>query len=177
MSAQFAILGLLVEQPLHGYAVEQLIEERGMRNWTPIGFSSIYQILDQLVADGWAEVRIEPAPGRGKERRVHHVTGAGRRHWEQEAKSALADVDSGPGEFLMALSGVPFLGHAAVARALTERVDRLEARLADLDRDLAAVGPVPPHVTAMFGFVANRLTCERDWTRNYLADLEQEITQ
>ncbi len=45
-----------------------------MRKWTSIGFSSIYHLLDQLVGEGLAEVVVEPAPGRGKERRVHHVT-------------------------------------------------------------------------------------------------------
>ena len=171
MSAELAVLGLLVEQPLHGYAISQLIEERGMRNWTPIGFSSIYQILDQIVANGWARVRIEPAPGRGKERRVHHVTEEGRRHWEAEAMSALADVDAHAGEFLIALSGVPFLEKAAVRGALTDRLGRLESRLTDLEHDLAAVRPVPSHVEAMFGFVASRLSCEHDWAHRYLADL------
>ena len=171
MSAEFAVLGLLVEQPLHGYAIEQLIEERGMRNWTPIGFSSIYQILDQIAANGWARVRTEPAPGRGKERRVHSVTAEGRRHWETEAMSALADVDAGAGEFLIALSGLPFLEMAGVRGALMERLGRLESRLADLDRDLAAAGPVPSHVEAMFAFVASRLTSEQEWTRSYLTDL------
>ncbi len=40
MSAQIAVLGLLVERPLHGYGIAQLIEQRGMRSWTSIGFSS-----------------------------------------------------------------------------------------------------------------------------------------
>ena len=33
------ILGILAEQPRHGYQIEKLIEERGMRKWTDVGFS------------------------------------------------------------------------------------------------------------------------------------------
>lgn len=171
MSAQLAVLGLLMEQPLHGYAIEELVDERGMRNWTPIGFSSIYQVLDQLVTSGWAHVRVEPAPGRGKERRVHHVTTEGRHYWEAKALSALADVEGDQGDFLMALSGLPFLDEAAAVEALQRRVGRLGSRLADLDRDLTSVRPVPSHVEAMFAYTSSRLACERDWTRSYLAEL------
>ncbi len=43
-----AILGLLCEKPLYGYTIEKIIEERGMRHWTEIGFSSIYYVLKRL---------------------------------------------------------------------------------------------------------------------------------
>ena len=39
--AEFAILSLLGEDDHHGYEIEALIEARGMREWTAIGFSSI----------------------------------------------------------------------------------------------------------------------------------------
>ena len=43
-----AILGLLCERPQYGYEIEKIIEKRNMRNWTEIGFSSIYYILKKL---------------------------------------------------------------------------------------------------------------------------------
>ena len=36
--AEFAILSLIAEAPRHGYEIEQTIEQRGMRDWTEIGF-------------------------------------------------------------------------------------------------------------------------------------------
>ena len=45
---ELAILGLLCEKPLYGYTIEKIIEERGMRHWTDIGFSSIYYVLKRL---------------------------------------------------------------------------------------------------------------------------------
>ena len=50
---ELAILGLVAEGPGYGYQIEQVIEERGMRNWTEIGFSSIYYILNKLEKEGW----------------------------------------------------------------------------------------------------------------------------
>jgi len=171
VSAQLAILGLLVEQPLHGYGVERIIEQRGMRKWTPIGFSSIYHLLDQLVTDGLAEVRIEPAPGRGKERRVHTATPGGCRLWETETLRMLADVEASPGEFLLALSGFPLLDSAAALDALAQRRADLTRRITDLDHDAASARPMPPHAEAMFDFIRSRLATEVDWLARFVAGL------
>src|SRR3989304_5788294 len=51
-NADLAVLGLLMEQPRHGYQIEQVIQERNMRDWTEIGFSSIYAILGRLLKQG-----------------------------------------------------------------------------------------------------------------------------
>ena len=177
MSAELAILGLLVEQPLHGYGIERLIEARGMRKWTPIGFSSIYHILDQLVSAGLAEVRIEPAPGRGRERHIHAATVQGQELWERKTLAALSDVEGGPGKFLMALSGSPLLDQSDATAALADRVAALETRLADLERDLGAARPVPTHVEVMFDFTRNHLRSERAWVNCYLGDLTINDTQ
>jgi hypothetical protein len=43
------VLGLLAEMPRHGYQLEQVIDDRGMREWTEIGFSSIYFVLNNVL--------------------------------------------------------------------------------------------------------------------------------
>ena len=52
-NSELAILGLVAEHPRYGYQVEQDIAARGMREWTEIGFSSIYYVLNKLEAAGW----------------------------------------------------------------------------------------------------------------------------
>ena len=77
-SAELAILSVVVEQPRHGYEVEQVIEARGMRDWTEIGFSSIYYLLKKAEAKGWVEQQEAITPTRGPARTVYRVTRAGR---------------------------------------------------------------------------------------------------
>ena len=48
------ILGILSEHSEHGYNIEKIIEIRGMRKWTDIGFSSIYYVLEKLEDKGLA---------------------------------------------------------------------------------------------------------------------------
>lgn len=170
-SGLLAILALLVEQPLHGYGIERLIEQRGMRKWTPIGFSSIYQLLDQLVAAGLADVTAVPAPGRGKQRRVHSVTEAGYDLWKQETLAALREPEGSMDRFLIALSGLPLLDPADAVAALSARLGRLETGLSELDQDLRAVQPAPHHVEAMFAFTRAHLSGELRWLRRLVATL------
>lgn len=66
--AELTILGLVLEKPSHGYELEQLIELRGIRNWTELGFSSIYYLLGRLEKRGLVTA---DAPSRAE-------TGAGR---------------------------------------------------------------------------------------------------
>lgn len=170
MSAQLAVLGLLAEGPNHGYGIQRLIDQRGMRNWTSIGFSSIYFVLDRLVDQGWAQVHTEPAPGRGKHRKVHTITAHGRQVWHRKLLGAFRDVASSGEEFLLAMSCLPLLDPGEVRTALEQRAAQLRSRIADLDRQLAAVRPVPAHVAAMFDYTTARLRQEHDWVTNFITD-------
>ena len=38
--AEHLVLGLVAEMPRHGYELERVIEQRGMREWTQIGLPS-----------------------------------------------------------------------------------------------------------------------------------------
>jgi len=92
-NAELAILSLIIEQPRHGYNLEQVIEERGMRNWTEIGFSSIYYILRKLEKAGLIESHTEPSEGKGPGRKVYQVTSAGRKTWYAAALESLSTIN------------------------------------------------------------------------------------
>jgi len=77
-NAELAILSLISETPRHGYEIEQTIEKRGMREWTEIGFSSIYYLLNKLEKAGLVESQLIPTQGRGSRRRVYQITAEGR---------------------------------------------------------------------------------------------------
>ena len=72
-NAELAILSLVAEQPRHGYEIEQVIEARGMREWTEVGFSSIYYLLKKLERRGLVEGHLEAAE-RGPARKIYRLT-------------------------------------------------------------------------------------------------------
>ncbi|MBI5666641.1 MAG: PadR family transcriptional regulator [Chloroflexi bacterium] len=75
--AELTILSLVAEGPRYGYEIQQIIDERGLREWLTIGFSSIYYILNKLEQQNIVTSRLQPE-GRGPARKVYSITEAGR---------------------------------------------------------------------------------------------------
>ncbi len=47
-NSEAALLGLLSEEPMHPYKIDQEFEYRDMRSWTELSMSSIYKLLRKL---------------------------------------------------------------------------------------------------------------------------------
>lgn len=90
--AELTLLGLLVEKPRHGYELDEVIDARGMREWTEIGFSSIYYLLTRLRDRGLIAEVDAPRAGRGKARRVYGPTSEGYGACARAAEAAVAEL-------------------------------------------------------------------------------------
>lgn len=62
--AELVLLGLVAERPRHGYELEAVIADRGVREWTALGFSSIYYVLNKLESRGLVSSERAPAARR-----------------------------------------------------------------------------------------------------------------
>jgi len=105
-NAELALLSLIAEQPRHAYEIEQVIEERNIRYWTELGFSSIYRILSKLEESGWLDGQMQPPEGRGPARKVYHLTSAGKKVWQQAALDNLAKPVRKYSSFLLGLDNL-----------------------------------------------------------------------
>jgi DNA-binding PadR family transcriptional regulator len=83
------LLGLVAEMPRHGYELEQVIDQRSMREWSQIGFSSIYFVLGKLEARGLIAAGREASSG-SKSRKVYSISGAKRLKLRRETHAALS---------------------------------------------------------------------------------------
>src|SRR5262245_48061580 len=84
--AELLLLGLVAEMPRHGYQLEQEIGRRGMREWTQIGFSSVYYVLGELEKAALVRAK-EPDGARAK--KTFSITAAGRRALKARTLAAL----------------------------------------------------------------------------------------
>jgi len=167
-NSELVLLSLIAEQPRHGYELERVIEERGMRNWTDIAFSSIYFLLNKLVRDGLATSITRPAQGRGPARRVFAATPVGIAALRQGVRDGLANPQPGSRDFLLGLSCLPLLSPAEVTAALQERRAALLARLRELEQHPALTqAGFPAHVTAMFTYSLDLLRAELAWLEQF----------
>lgn len=174
-NAELAILGLVAEAPRHGYEIEQLIEQRGMRNWTEVGFSSIYYILSKLEQRGWIDSHMEPAAGRGPSRKVYTIKPAGLSAWQEATIAALA----GPGEpnssFLLGLAGLPGIQPKEAVEALREYRKRILKRRDEVQAAWQQAETLPFFLQGMFEYSSNLIETELDWLDRYIPRLASQI--
>lgn len=172
-NAELAVLSLIVEQPRHGYAIEATIEERGMREWTDVGFSSIYYLLKKLERAGLVEGSTGDET-QGPARTVYSATGAGRRAFHVAVAEALSQPHRCGSGLLLGLANLPALDPNEAAGALAEYQQSQTGRLEHLEKRRRQQRPLPAHVEAMFDYSKAILQAEIDWIARFATQLERK---
>ncbi|WP_217178646.1 PadR family transcriptional regulator [Streptomyces sp. AC495_CC817] len=158
---ELTVLGLVIEHPRHGYDLEQVIEQRGIRRWTDIGFSSIYYVLSKLEKRGLVEA--DGAVAGAKARRVVRATPEGRRVAREAVSALIVDPRPAPQPFLVGVANLALLAPGSYADALSARLSALEARIAGVREALRAQQPLPPAADEVFSYSLALLEAERAW--------------
>jgi len=170
-NAELAILSLIAERPRYGYQIEETIEERGMREWTDIGFSSIYYLLKKLTGAGLLTQETRESE-RGPTRKVYTATEAGIAALRAGTLDALTNADGDERDLLLGLSNLPLLSPAEVQDALTTRLDQLHERRTWIANRQAEQQPLPDHVDALFDYSLSSNDAQIAWVEAFIARLE-----
>lgn len=173
--AELALLSLLIESPMHGYQIEQTIEERGMRDWTQIGFSSIYYLLDKMKGKGWLTSSLAQGSGKGPARQVYQITPAGQQTWKAAVLDALRSPHKTYSNFMIGLANLLALDPGEVQAAvsqhraqLTEQRVQVQAKLDSYNRQ------IPWEVVQLFDLSLAQIDCELAWTAKFLQELRNK---
>lgn len=175
-NAELAILTLVGEKPRHGYEIEQVIEARGMRDWTDVGFSSIYYLLKKLAREGLIEGVLEQA-GQGPARKVYRATPAGREALHVALLATLSVPERHPSGLLLAMGNLPAIAPDEALAALDAYHQRLAERLAHVRERWEAQKPLPYYVEAMFDHSVTLIEAEMAWMERFCTQLRQEASQ
>ena len=81
-NVHIVILGLLCNEPLHGYEVKSIIEDH-MGDWTDIKFGSIYFALSKLKEQGRVDIIPAHNCGNRPARKVYRITDKGREEYKR----------------------------------------------------------------------------------------------
>lgn len=168
--AELAVLSLVAEGPQHGYQIQQAIEERGVREWASIGFSSVYYVLNKLENDGLLESQVEPST-RGPVRKVYSLTQAGR----GVLQTAVADLLSNPHDagsgFVLGLANMHLLRPEQVRHALDAYESKLRSRIAEINQRRAEHDQPEQsrslQVVAIFDYSLHLLLAELAWLSEF----------
>ncbi|MFN0050978.1 MAG: PadR family transcriptional regulator [Planctomycetales bacterium] len=154
------VLGLVAELPRHGYQMDQEIQRRGMREWTPIGFSSVYFLLTKL--ERKALVRAK-TPSRATGKRVYSITAAGRRTLVAQTLAALSSYRAPQSSLLLGMLHWSALDKEQALQALQARRAAVRAEKTRLDGIQIERQPLPDFVEALFNYSLGQLHAEEEW--------------
>ncbi|WP_244885590.1 helix-turn-helix transcriptional regulator [Amycolatopsis vancoresmycina] len=133
-----------------------------MRDWTALGFSSIYYVLGKLRDKGLvAEVAEERAHPKAK--KTFTATEAGRQACAAAAEAAVAELRPMHQPVLVGLANSPVVPPGRLAAALARRAEAVGERLAEVRRAADAQEHAPPFVRAIFGYSIAQLEAEARW--------------
>lgn len=152
------VLGIVAERSRHGFDIEKLIEERGMRKWTDIGFSSIYYVLDKLKTKGLAI----SSEAKGKAKKQYTVTPQGMALLKEGAVALIAERKPANTHFMTGLAVSHLLEQTELAEALLKRREQLAADLTAIHKK-QLLKAAPQSAQRLLDLSEAVLEAEMDW--------------
>lgn len=163
--AEQLLLGLIAEMPRHAYQLNKEIELRGMREWTPIGFSSIYFVLGQLEKMGLISAK---KPTGAKARKTFRVTTAGRQALVAQTLDALSTYQPTYSSVLLGMIHWPILQREEALEALRARGETVESEILRVEDIRGDTQPLPDFIDALFDLSIGQLEAEVEWIERTL---------
>jgi DNA-binding PadR family transcriptional regulator len=172
-SAGLTVLSLLSAAPLHPYGMQRLIKAWGKDKVVNVGQrANLYKTIKRLQDAGLIAVRQTERSGQYPERTVYELTHEGRatgRRW-------LADMLRTPRnefpEFPAALSFAMGLTPDELSEVLAERLNAVQAQLAQLNDVLRTAQPMLPRITLLETEYQHAITnAEAHWISSIVDDL------
>jgi DNA-binding PadR family transcriptional regulator len=170
--AELVILSLVAERPVYGYEIDQIIEQRGMREWTAIGFSSIYYLLKKIEGKGWISGKTSGSTREGLQRTIYTITQAGLRICQQATMDRLTIPHSVHNSFLTALTNLPLLSKQQIQKALSDHKLTLVKKRMELEmKKNNQSSDLLMHVDLIFDYSIHAIQCEIEWIENAIKQL------
>jgi len=167
-----SVLGLICEGFRYGYEMEKVIEERNMRQWTEIAFSSIYYVLKRLEKKGLITSGAERVSGRS--RKVYAVTPQGKEEIKDKVRDLISNHHRVADPFDLGIGNMHNLTHEEIIAGLGSYTESLGEREQFFRGQLEVMekSEWPPHIRGLVTRPLAMLDAERSWVVAYIEELE-----
>jgi DNA-binding PadR family transcriptional regulator len=177
VSVQLVILGLLSEQPRHGYELRQEVERRLYATYINLSGGSLYYNLGQLERAGYVEKAWVEQKGRYPARQVYQITPAGKDYLRAELRRLLFDTE-GREKLFDPLNAALAFGHFIATEELRDALAthlqwaRKQAEWVTGQQEYCRTQNIPLVLAKIIEHGLAHLKAEIDWLEKFLQDLE-----
>ncbi len=173
---EFAILGLISEFPSHAYSVNQRIEERGMRAWTQIGMSSIYNDLGNLEENRLVDSYNEEVDNRI--RKVYQITEKGLNILKNRIYNTLKDYKGrNDPDFYIAFSMLPYLSKQEQLEVFSSSLTMIKTHKKELEDMLQSNINQPLNVRGLFIHPIMILQTDIEFLEQIIEEIQNGVDQ
>jgi len=168
--AELTILSLVAEATRYGHEIQQIIDERGLREWVTIGFSSVYYILNKLENQRLISSELR-AGGRGPNRKQYSITDAGRGVLQTAISDLLRQPRSLGTGFELGLANITALKPRQVYTALKHHRNDLARQLQMVEQSWQRHQQgedVPAHIHALYTHSLAMMRAELEWLTSFV---------
>jgi DNA-binding PadR family transcriptional regulator len=155
MLTRLFVLGLLMQRPMAGYAIQVILQLSQTQQWARVLPGSVYHALKKLADEGFVFLQATEQAG-NRSKAIYAITPAGKEEFRKLLKEAWSTpVLHFPAELYAALSFLDDLSREEIARAIDERIASLERELASWNEGETKKaefmqGPLPDYLQALF---------------------------
>jgi DNA-binding PadR family transcriptional regulator len=126
-----SLLNLLIVRPMYPYEMAATLRERGKDESIKINWGSLYTVVQNLEKHGFIEAVEVAREGRQPERTTYRITHAGRAELTDWVRELIREPNREYTRFEAALGECAVLAPDEVAGLLRQRLDALEAGIAE----------------------------------------------
>ncbi|QEK13133.1 PadR family transcriptional regulator [Crassaminicella thermophila] len=168
---EIILLALLHDKDYYAYEIETIIEQRNMREWTNIGFSSIYNSLNKLEKKGFINSRYEKEYGSPR-RKVYSIKDETRRIVKEYIIKMLSEYNRDSSKFDIGMSFSYLISKKEFYEALISRKENLIKRkmfiIEKYNQHPSA--KKRPYIKALFERPIACIGVEIDWLDNFIKE-------
>lgn len=167
------LLGLLLDGPLYGYQLHQIVRAHG-ELYADLKKANLYYLLERLTADGYLGMEVEPgARGARGERLIYTITATGRAHFQQLLRETLVSFELAHTGIETAVVFLSSLSPQEGVALLQERRAAVQEKRAQIVADLDHPEKNAPLVMIAVDHLLSLLDAELAWIDRSLAYLEK----
>jgi DNA-binding PadR family transcriptional regulator len=155
MLTRLFVLGLLMQRPMTGYAIQIVLQLSQTQQWARVLPGSVYHALKKLADEDFVVLQATEQAG-NRSKAIYAITPAGKEEFRSLLKEAWSTpVLHFPAEIYAALSFLDDLPREEIVLALDERIAALERELAtwnegEIKKAEFMQGPLPDYLHALF---------------------------
>jgi len=158
------ILSIVAEKPMHGYELNKIIEDRNVRKWADVGFSSVYYVLDKLELKEY----LTSDEVTGKEKKIFCITNDGKIALKKESKYLISTRHPSYTHWMTGITSSLLSDNQSIRESLSLRLLTLSEDLELLRKKMKSSVMEDEQSRMLFDFSETMLKSEIKWIKGEL---------